>query len=291
MGRTFSTLYHSVASRALVACVAFFAFRWNVEVFASLGTGVGGAMPYSEIDLQSVPPVERLRVLAPRHKLSLERRNAVQARCDRCMLKRRCCICSSLAAFASRAAERCLQCHFVLRMHVRERFRASNTGKLISQVFPNASTVLLDGIPEDERRLEEIAQSVVDGRNRGVLLFPSEGALPLADALTASEACEGPLYIFVIDGTWKQAKRLVKHKALASVPRVKLAPESASRFTLRRQSQPDRISTVEAVALLLQELGGGGDAAAADLMDALSVLEPAVWRQSGRVPNFPALPS
>ena len=73
-----------------------------------------------------------------------------------------------------------------------------------------------------------------------------------------------PLRLVVVDGTWKRVKGLVRHMSRlgCEVPHVKLDPESLSYWQrrggrsiyARRQSQGDRVCTVEAVALLLRRV-------------------------------------
>ena len=70
-------------------------------------------------------------------------------------------------------------------------------------------------------------------------------------------ALDVPLTIVVIDATWRHAKAM--HRNLCKtqgfdIPQVQLSPTALSVYA-RTQSQPDRICTVEAVALLLQHLG------------------------------------
>ncbi len=59
--------------------------------------------------------------------------------------------------------------------------------------------------------------------------------------------------VILVDGTWAQARRM-QRKIPASVPRVKLQPDTLSQYLCRRQSRCDRVSTVEAAALLLREM-------------------------------------
>ena len=65
------------------------------------------------------------------------------------------------------------------------------------------------------------------------------------------------LTIMVVDGTWRKARRMARHleeHVVPGIPHVKLAPTVLSVYQ-RRQSQPDRICTVEAVAMLVGEAG------------------------------------
>merc|ERR1712046_73682 len=83
-----------------------------------------------------------------------------------------------------------------------------------------------------------------------------------------------PLIAVVVDGTWRQAKRM--HRDLEALPHVKLSPCSLSEFHWRRQSQEGRISTVEAAALLLEEFGDASEGIPLLLRHALGVLNRAL---------------
>lgn len=65
-----------------------------------------------------------------------------------------------------------------------------------------------------------------------------------------------PLTIIVVDAVWRHARRMA-HRLLEILPNichVQLTPEQMSVYA-RKQSQPDRICTVEATALFLFQYG------------------------------------
>lgn len=88
--------------------------------------------------------------------------------------------------------------------------------------------------------------------------------------------------VIIVDATWRQAKRLISDVPEGidgkPLPHVRLEPKTLSQFACRRQSQIDRISTVEAAVLLLQELEvheGTRDA----VLEGLKELNRAFYRQ------------
>lgn len=84
------------------------------------------------------------------------------------------------------------------------------------------------------------------------LLYPGEGAVA-ADSLTASP----PAHLFVIDGTWKQAEKMLRENPLfAALPRVSISGVASGYAGLRREPGPDRLSTLEAVACALEAFEG-----------------------------------
>lgn len=86
----------------------------------------------------------------------------------------------------------------------------------------------------------------------GMLLFPGPGARPPA-AVT-------PRLLVVVDGTWSEAAKLVRHTpALAALPRIGLAPPAPGRYRIRRAPAAHCLSTVEAVVDVLGALAGDPD--------------------------------
>jgi len=126
-----------------------------------------------------------------------------------------------------------------------------------------------------------------------VLLFPDEAALTLdefmqqrlctatsaatdddqhvdGDCQTASRTPE--LSIIVIDGTWNNVKQVLKHfntQVGPETPHVRLQPTSLSVYA-RTQTRKDGVSSVEAIALLLRELGES-DEVCSSLIDYIEI--------------------
>eukprot|EP00392_Amoebophrya_sp_AT5.2_P010106 g10159.t1 len=182
---------------------------------------------------------------------------------------------------------------FLIWMHYKERFRASNTGKLLLSLFPG-SDIFLHGDPDETARfwnkLGGAARSV-----RPILLFPSEESVRANDIDVGRDLAVGcradvelnecpadneeaireedeetVLDVIVLDGTWNQARKMLKSIFVGENERfasgeidedlrfrplhVKIDPCEVSRFSCRRQTQPDRICTLEAAAMLVDQL-------------------------------------
>jgi DTW domain-containing protein YfiP len=86
-----------------------------------------------------------------------------------------------------------------------------------------------------------------------VLMFPSPEARPLEEWRHADR----PLTLVVPDGTWRQANKARRRvPGLADLPCVSLPPSTRSSYRLRHDRRPDRVSTIEAIALALRILEG-----------------------------------
>merc|ERR1712194_21662 len=173
-------------------------------------------------------------------------------------------------------------------MHVLERGRASNTGKLLEHLLPNCE-IFLHGLPEDRARF---AERVTAAAGQTFVLFPSETALPVHEALgpTVADSSVGtaggtePLVV-ILDGTWSQAKHMQRQCCdFDGLTRIALGPVGPSEFHWRRQSQEGRISTVEAAGFFLDEFaaawGQEVGATSSCLREALQVLMTALEKQS-----------
>jgi DTW domain-containing protein YfiP len=80
------------------------------------------------------------------------------------------------------------------------------------------------------------------------VLFPKPGAIEVADLPR-----DRPVTLIVLDGTWSLARKLVRlNPALAVLPHVAFTPRRPSEYRIRRQPAAFCVSTVEALAEVLQ---------------------------------------
>lgn len=134
------------------------------------------------------------------------------------------------------------QVEVLILQHRRERFHPFNTARLAHQGLRN-STLLVDHVPQLAARLEL--------RPGAGLLFPSRDAR----LLSSLAPHERPAQLVVVDGTWHQAKTLVRDiPALATIPRFRLEPAAPSDYRIRREPNAQALSTVEAVVAALRDL-------------------------------------
>src|SRR5450432_897172 len=117
----------------------------------------------------------------------------------------------------------------LILQHPRERHVPINTARLARQSLPDA--ILRRGV---DFATDPVVADVVAGRDGGpppYLLFPGPNAVDLAHARP-----DGPITLIVLDGTWWQAKKLLRRNpALSALPQLKLAPAAPSRYRIRRE--------------------------------------------------------
>lgn len=160
---------------------------------------------------------------------------ARRERCYACFRPRAECLCDTLPRIENRTPILVLQ-------HRRESFHAFNTARMVRYSLANSRFVV--------GHVREIAEQLVLDAG-AALLFPGETAEVLAEL----PADRRPQQLVVVDGTWHQAKTLVRDiPALGALPRVRLRPAEPSRYRIRREPHVEALSTVEAVVDALRTL-------------------------------------
>ncbi|KAF4741775.1 hypothetical protein FOZ63_001260, partial [Perkinsus olseni] len=133
-------------------------------------------------------------------------------RCMECAMKKKLCVCDELRSMRPTDEERrYLNFDIAVYMHAKERYRASNTGKVLEKLYD--AKIYVDSVEEDMIALQE----AIDARkSRCCVLFPSNDSKTVEELRSegvlsrpSDLAAEGErVLIILVDGTWKQAKRL-----------------------------------------------------------------------------------
>ena len=190
-------------------------------------------------------------------------------RCPRCRLHTDLCACDVLVPMR-------VATELVVVAHRYEVRKPTSTGRL--------AVLCLQGARLHLRGLQgRTDEAVTWGPERTPLyLFPCPGAIPL-DAWQATHPGTAlPVTLIVPDGTWRQAKRVRRRvTGMAEVTAVTLPDARTSGLRLRQPNTPDRLATLEAIALAFGILEG--PAAEAHLLRAFrTVVERALW-SNGRL--------
>lgn len=99
----------------------------------------------------------------------------------------------------------------------------------------------------DWTRSPALQRALADAERPAVLLYPGDGARDLKH-----EPLDGPCTLVVLDGTWWQARKLLRSNPnLAALPRVAFVPEKPSEYRIRKEPQDEYVSTIEALAEVL----------------------------------------
>lgn len=178
-------------------------------------------------------------------------------RCDTCLIPMDECICQHKPVIKSK-------CAFCLLMYKDEYYKPSNTGRIIADVIPDNYAFLWHRVTPDEKLLALLA----DPQYAPILVFPCEYAEPtrwLEDIQTEPKIKQGKTPLFVmLDGTWREAKKMFKSPSLQNLPVLGIRPEMASEYKLREAAHEHQLCTAE-VAIEILKLANDPKAA-----DALS---------------------
>jgi hypothetical protein len=88
-----------------------------------------------------------------------------------------------------------------------------------------------------------------------VLLYPGEGAIDVA-----SHPPPGPVTLVVVDGTWWQARKVIRENPeLSALPRYTFTPPTPSEYRIRKEPDAACVSTIEALVHVLGVLEGDSE--------------------------------
>ena len=156
--------------------------------------------------------------------------------CQRCRRPVRVCYCAKLPTLATKT-------HVVILQHPRERDNAIGTARMASLALPGSK--LLVGVNWNEH--PGLVEAMSDSARPPALLFPGPGAKNILN-----ERPPGPITLIVVDGTWSQAKNLVRDNAiLQSLPRYAFEAPEPSEYRIRKEPDVAFVSTIEALMHVL----------------------------------------
>lgn len=171
-----------------------------------------------------------------------------QERCIQCRLAVRDCVCRDMPAFW-------VEHKITLLTSKREERIISNTGRVLRWMLKNVSPVYMG-----EKGWEEEVNSEIRRTDyTPVILFPTP---PVCYGQTMVEVTGKPLNIFVLDTSWKNARRWLHKPLLLPVKKIGLKTTPPSEYHLRKHPGQYHLCSFQAVALLMAELSPHGYAAA-----------------------------
>ena len=161
--------------------------------------------------------------------------------CARCRRPKRVCYCAALPTLETTT-------RVVILQHPRERDMPIGTARMASLCLPNAE--LHVGVRWDGHA--QLAAALGDPARPPILLYPGPGAKDIL-----AEPPTGPVTLVVVDGTWSQAKTVVRdNPVLQSLPRYAFATPAPSQYRIRKEPRAEYVSTIEALMYVLGALEG-----------------------------------
>lgn len=123
------------------------------------------------------------------------------------------------------------------------------TGRFSHLILKN-SRVLVD-VNFDEN--PEFQAALNDPSYESYVLYPGDKVLNMSEAATGSLSTR-PKQLFVIDGTWPCAKKMMKlTTSLHQVPRMSFSTDRVSEFQVKHQPLPGCLSTSESLHQVILE--------------------------------------
>lgn len=164
-----------------------------------------------------------------------------RAMCARCRRPTVVCYCRSLPSLQTRSK-------VVILQHPRERDMPIGTARMASLCLPDAQ--LHVGMRWDQH--PALRAALASPTHPPILLYPGPGARNIL-----TDPPPGPVTLVVVDGTWSQAKTIVRdNPILHALPRYAFDAPELSHYRIRREPCVEYVSTIEALMHVLGALEG-----------------------------------
>ena len=198
--------------------------------------------------LQPMTVTGYLDLKARRRQAEAAAQPTQRAICPTCHKAARTCYCQHIRPFTTGPL-------FVLLIHPKELRGRVGTGRLTHLCIRNSR--LVEGI--DFTRDPAVNALLLNPTLWPVVLYPGPSAMDVgADAGARLDALVPPgrqLVVFVIDGSWACAKKMLKASTnLQALPQIRFTPPGRSIYQIRRQPAAACLSSLEAVHFLIGTL-------------------------------------
>ncbi|MGZ3789462.1 MAG: tRNA-uridine aminocarboxypropyltransferase [Bacteriovorax sp.] len=166
--------------------------------------------------------------------------------CFKCFRLQKNCLCHLIKPFDSKT-------HFVLLMHPMEAKKEKmGTGRICLASLLNSQ--LITGIDFSDDC--EVNALIKDPNNYCMVLYPGERSLNIStdDVSSLKELNGKRLVVFLIDGTWPCAKKMMRlSKNINTLPRISFTATHESLFLIKEQPAEYCLSTLESIHFFLSE--------------------------------------
>jgi DTW domain-containing protein len=179
----------------------------------------------------------------------MAQRRRGKVRCTGCGLNAALCACDLIPTLK-------LETRLVVVQTMRERFKPTNTGRLLARMVEGTPIVWF-GQRDPPFDTSPFSDDGIDFR----VLFPRDDAQVLSvdehGAVIPAAAAGKRLGFVLLDGTWHQCSRMTRRvPVVQDLPRVALPPGPPSMWAVRTQHDARGLSTFEAGLRLLELVEG-----------------------------------
>ncbi len=168
--------------------------------------------------------------------------------CYKCFWLEQYCRCHLIKPFAT-------DIRFVILMHTKEAKQEKlGTGKICRATLMNSKIIV--GV--DFTRDAEVNALIADPANHCLVLYPGPQSVDVSTGdvspLLERKRAGKQLVVFLIDGTWQCAKKMMKLSAnVRNLPRVSFTASHKSIFYIKQQPAEYCLSTLESIHFFLGE--------------------------------------
>lgn len=171
--------------------------------------------------------------------------------CEKCIQPDFCCYCKNIQPVAC-------PINFVILIHPIEAKRRIATGRMSHLCLQGSHLIKGQNYTNDSF----IDSLIADPEYHSVILYPGIRSINLSNVDEDDRSELFPshkkLRVFVIDGTWATARRMVRQSEnINKLPRICFTPTHPSNFKVRKQPEAHCFSTIEAVHHTIDLLGQG----------------------------------
>ncbi|EQC51989.1 tRNA-uridine aminocarboxypropyltransferase [Bacteriovorax sp. DB6_IX] len=184
-------------------------------------------------------------------KKDLESHIVPRKKCYTCYRPGKFCVCEYLKPVT-------LNSKVVILIHPMEAKKEKlGTGRITKASLTNSEIIMGIDFTNDSR----VNSLINDPQYIPMVLYPGEDALNITTAQESevSHLKERTPLIFVIDGTWPCAKKMMTlSKNINTLPRISFSTDRISQFLIKHQPHKLALSTIESVHVLIQDLAKKG---------------------------------
>ncbi|EKO3558508.1 DTW domain-containing protein [Vibrio metschnikovii] len=153
------------------------------------------------------------------------------------------CLCSAVPSLTGPLA-------LSLLMHENEYQRETNTGRWLVKALPDCADYLWQRRTPHPTLLERLN----DPGYYSLLIYPSEHSEPVEQHLQHAQDNGQIPHFIVLDGTWQEAKKMLRKSAWLTLPHAHLTTMQTSHYQLRRNQQTGHLCTLEVASELLKHI-------------------------------------
>ncbi len=179
-----------------------------------------------------------------RESLHYKRENT----CYTCFWLEELCLCPLIEPFAT-------DTRFVILMHPKEaKTEKLGTGRICRAALLNSEIIVGIDFTKDPK-----VNAIIEApQNHCLVLYPGENSLNIStqdvSPLTQSKNSGRKLVVFLIDGTWTCAKKMMtQSRNIRGLPRVSFSASHESIFEIKQQPAVYCLSTLESIHFFLTE--------------------------------------